>query len=222
MKNWLAHSKGSIKKWYSQSQAVIRQLLPERLDEFEILYKGDLRRKAVDETNCTIQDWLMGVRAKSELGFGTKLFNDIAIVTMRFRIQLEILRSLEPRFESVLFDIKQLVQADLFDSELDSARELLKNKFLRGAGAVAGVVLEKHLAEVCGSHKIVVRKKAPTINDFIEQLKSNDVIDTPVWRNIQRLGDLRNLCDHNKNRDPKAEEVTELIDGVDKVTKTLF
>ena len=45
-----------------------------------------------------------------------------------------------------MFDIRQLVQADLFDSELDAADELGKKKFTRAAGALAGVVLERHLS----------------------------------------------------------------------------
>jgi len=46
--------------------------------------------------------------------------------------------------------------------------------------------------------------------------------NVPTWRFIQRLGDLRNLCTHKKQRDPSNDEVEELIDGVDKATRTLF
>jgi hypothetical protein len=153
---------------------------------------------------------------------GEKPFDDFAAVVMQFSVQLEILKSVEVRFESSLFDIRQLVQADLFDSELDAAGELLKKGFLRAAGIVAGVVLEKHLAQVCDNHRIVVRKQHPTISDFNDLLKNGNVIDVPIWRLVQRLGDLRNLCGHNKQREPAEAEVTELIDGVDKVAKTLF
>lgn len=53
-------------------------------------------------------------------------FDDFAAIFMRFDVQFEILKSAESRLESSLFDIRQLVQADLLDSELDSAKELLK------------------------------------------------------------------------------------------------
>jgi hypothetical protein len=141
---------------------------------------------------------------------------------MRFRTQLAILKSVESRFESTLFDIRQLFQADLFDSELDAARELLKHNFVRGAGAISGVVLEKHLSQVATNHNITNRKKNPSISDFNNLLKNGGVLDTPSWRQIQRLGDIRNLCDHNKEREPSKEEVEELVDGVEKFTKTLF
>ena len=133
-----------------------------------------------------------------------------------------ILKSAEKRIESSLFDIKQLVQADLFDSELGATTELLKNKFVRAAGAVAGVVLEKHLGQVCRNHNVKLSKKDPAVADLNDALKNDDVIDTPQWRAIQHLRDVRNLCDHNKKREPSSDEVTDLIAGVGKLTKTLF
>jgi hypothetical protein len=109
------------------------------------------------------------------------------------------------------------------DSEIESARLLKKNGFLRAAGAVAGVVIEKHLAQVCQNHNSVkITKQRPTIADFNDALKMADVIDTPRWRSIQHLGDLRNLCDHNKDREPKPDEVDDLLDGTEKIIKTLF
>jgi hypothetical protein len=213
-------------KWYSEAQEVIKQILPNRYNEFNQLYcdYSDAKRKSIDLNNLTynIRDWLLGIRASVDKRTGEKRFEDFGAVVMRFLNQLYILKSAESRFESSLFDIKQLVQADLFDSELEAARELNKKGFMRGAGAIAGVVLEKHLSQVCENHKLKVTKKNPTINDFNQLLKDNDVIDIPTWRFIQHLADLRNLCDHDKKRDPKKEEIEELIQGVEKIIKNIF
>jgi hypothetical protein len=210
-------------RWFTESSAVIRQLLPDRLGEFEHLYKGDSKRRIINSDNYNIQDWLNGIRSTGTVfGFPDSTFDDFGIAFMRFRTQLSILKAVGSRFDSSLFDIRQLVQADLFDSELEAARELVRHGFVRPAGALAGVVLEKHLAQVLVNHKLATQKKNPTISDFNDKLKSGAVVDVPTWRGIQRLGDLRNLCDHNKDREPTKEEVTELIDGIDKITKTLF
>lgn len=207
-------------RWYSEALAVVKQLVPDRLSDFIRLYEKPKTRKEITYENYVIEDLLQGLVITRSHDQHVVANGSAAIP--RFAQQLEILKSAEGRFESSLFDIRQLVQADLFDSELDAARELLKNKFVRAAGAIAGVVLEKHLAQVCTNHNIKMGKKNATISDFNDLLKSNNVIETPQWRSIQHLGDLRNLCDHNKSKEPKSEEVDDLISGVEKVTKTLF
>jgi hypothetical protein len=108
----------NYQSWYTESLALIRQLVPERLTEFEQLYKGEGKRRVIDANTYNIQDWLNGVRAATRLGWSEKAFNDYAIVSMRFHTQLAILGAVKQRFHSSLFDIKQLLQADLFDSEI--------------------------------------------------------------------------------------------------------
>ena len=207
--------------WYTESHAVIAQIIPDRLHEFELLYQGEGKRKEISGLTYTIQDWLTGIRANTN-DYGKKYFSDLAIATSRFQTQRKILSSAEKRFQSSLFNIRQLVQADLFNSELEASRELLQHGFLRASGAVAGVVLEKHLGEVCNSHNIPITKKTPCISDFNDALKGAGTVDIPTWRFIQRLGDLRNLCDHNKIKEPTKDEVSELIDGTEKITKTVY
>jgi len=212
----------NYQRFYTEACAVIRQIIPDRLSEFEQLYKGEGKRKDINIITYTIQDWLNGIRADFIAFSSEREYDDFSLIYRRFSTQLKILRSAETRFESTLFDIRQIVQADLFDSELDAARELNKKGFLRAAGAIAGVVLEKHLRQVCDNHNIRIRKKNPAISDFNDLLKNSSVLDIPTWRQIQRLGDIRNLCDHNKDRDPTKDEVEELINGVDKISKTIF
>jgi uncharacterized protein (UPF0332 family) len=207
--------------WYTESCAVLRQILPDRLAEFQELYSGNPKRKGVDLTTYSINDWLRGIRSVEDPYTGKKSFNDLACVGTRFDTQFEILKAAKVRFESSLFEIRQLLQADLFDREIDAARELLSHGFTRAAGAVAGVVLESHLGAVCSSHGISIRKKHPGINDLNEILKARQILDVPTWRFIQRLADLRNLADHDRKREPTEEEVQELIDGTDKITKTV-
>ncbi len=208
-------------KWYTESQEVVRQILPSRLEEFVQLYY-EPKRKTINISTFSIRDWLLGTRASVDEFYGKRAFNDFEAVVMRLQSQIQILESAESRFDSSLFDIQQLVQADLFDSELGTARELNKKGFVRGAGAVAGVVLEKHLAQVCINHNVKVTKKDPAINDFNQPLKDADVIEVKDWRFIQRLADLRNLCDHNKKKEPTKQDVEELIDGTEKVSKTIY
>lgn len=105
-----------------------------------------------------------------------------------FLQQLYIVASLDNCFDSSLFNIKELLQADIFDLELDSAKELHKNGFYRAAGALCGVILEKHFASVCASHTIKMKKATPYISDYNEKLKDEGVIDNKTYLLVQRLG----------------------------------
>ena len=204
--------------WYSESLAIIKLLLSNRTDDFITLYKKSQNRKNITSENYTIEDYLLGLEiirgASREVGPESAIPNFIQ--------QLAILRSAKQRFKSSLFDIKQLLQADLFDSELSCAKELNKKGFIRGAGAIAGTVLESHLRQICENHKIKPTFKNPTINKLNELLKKKEVIDVSQFRKIQYLGDLRNLCTHDKKNQPTKEKVTDLIDGTESIIKIIF
>lgn len=205
--------------WYSESKALIGQILPDRLADFVRHYEKPKSRKELNADTYRIEDYLQGIsvtRGPDSVVVG----RDAAIP--HFTQQLAILEAARARFTSSLFDIRHIELADLFDSELESAKELLKRKFRRAAGAVAGVVLEKHLKEVCRDHAISLGKKNPTIGDFNDTLKAASIVDVPQWRFIQLLADIRNLCDHDKDIEPSDTQVSDLLEGVEKVIKTVF
>jgi hypothetical protein len=212
--------KNDYQSWYSESLVIIKMLLPDRLDDFIKMYKKPKTRKSITCENYVIEDYLQGLQVTHNITKDVIVGPDSAIPY--FRQQIEILKSAKSRFQSSLYDIKQLLHAELFDSELEAAAEINKKGFARGAGAIAGVVLERHLAQVCANHNIMITKKNPGINDFNQPLKDTDIIEVKDWRFIQHLADIRNLCDHDKRRDPRKEEIEELILGVDKIIKSIF
>ncbi len=207
----------NYQQWYSEALAMLGVLLPNRVDDFRHYYQLPRPPKELDISTYTISDYLKGIRA-------TQYGKDVAVPRMAItpmEQQLQIVESARGRFESSLFDIKAMAQADLFDNELDAAIELNKMGFARGAGAIAGVVLEGHLATVCQTHSVTISRKKPTLSDFYEALKSENIIDQATWRFIQHLGDVRNKCDH-KGNDPTRDEVDDLIAGTRKISKTVF
>lgn len=206
--------------WYSEAKALIRQLLPDRVADFARHYEKPKPRKDITYENYRIEDYLQNLTVTRGWEKVKVVGPDAAIP--HFQQQLAILQSAKKRLESSLFDIRQLVQADLLDSELDAARELAKGGYGRAAGIVAGVVLEHHLAQVCSNHATPLKKKNPTIADLNDGLKDAQVIEVSTWRFIQHLGDLRNLCGHKRSADPTPQQVDDLVAGVDKITKTLF
>jgi len=212
--------KSDYQSWYSQAQAVIKQTLPHRYDDFVSYYEFQRVRKEITFDNYMIRDYLQGLRVTR--GGGREVVADGSAAVPEFVQQLSILKAAMLSLESVLVDLEAVLQADLFDTEVDSANALAKAGYLRAAGAICGVVLEKHLLHTCGLHSLTPRKKNPGIADLIEALKSGSILTIPQWRFIQHLADIRNICDHAKGREPEKAEIEDLLSGTQKVLKTVF
>src|ERR1017187_7098348 len=142
--------KEGYQSWYSEAQALVKQILPDRLSDFVSHYQKPKPRKGITYENYRIEDYLQGLTVTYGYQKEKVVGPDAAIP--QFEQQLSILKSVEGRFESSLYDVRRILQADLFDSDLDAAEELAKKKFARASGAMAGVVLERHLAQVCDNH----------------------------------------------------------------------
>ena len=117
-------------------------------------------------------------------------------------------------------NVRQLVQGEIFNSEIDAAEELHRKGYYRPSGMLTGVVLESHLKEVLSRHRIKLNKNT-TISSLNDKLKNNSIIEIPTWRIIQGLGDIRNICCHKKEREPTKDDSLQLINGVKKIIKTV-
>ena len=206
--------------WYSEALSMIKQVLPDRLEDFASYYEYPRSRKVITYENYMIRDYLQ--RLQVTRGPRKDVVVDGSAAIPEFMQQLSIVKAARETLDSTLTNLTVILQADLFDSEVDSARTLAKSGFLRAAGAVCGVVLEKHLRQVSVTHAIVIRKKRPTISDYNQALKDNDVIDLAQWRRVQLLADIRNTCDHAREKEPTEEDIDDLISGTNKVLKTVF
>ena len=204
--------------WYSEATAVVKQVLPDRLSDFVAYYEYPRARKAITFENYMIKDYLQGLQRSR---FEKEIAGPSAAIP-EFVQQLGIVKAAEKSLNSSLFEIRSILQADLFDSEIDSAEALAEAGFLRGAGAMCGVVIEKHLREVCDQHSIRVQKARPTISNLNDYLRKGDVLSVPQWRFIQHLADIRNACDHHRDREPTSDEIQDLVNGTRRVMKTVF
>jgi len=206
--------------WYSRCVKIVELLGSDRLNEFCSYYRIDPKRKDFSVATYVIQDYVNGILAAMDL-YNKPKWDVHNAITIRIINQSHILESLKSRIGTVLADVKGHLLAQIEDEELEIARKLLRVS-LRGAGAVAGVVLESHLQRTAENHKVSIKKKDPTNSDLNDPLKSVGVYAIPTWRKIQHLADLRNLCDHKKDKEPSHDEIEELIVGVSAIIKTVF
>jgi hypothetical protein len=204
--------------WYTKAVEVVRVLATDRLLEFRSYYEGDL-----SVSSYCIRDFVRGLRPRQdpfEALRGGVTFNANEVTIGLFMTQTLILAALVSRIEGVVAELESLIAHGIQDAEIDSA-ERLKKVNLRAAGALAGVVLETHLQRVASAHQIAVRKN-PTIGDLNEPLKKAGVYDTPEYRKIQHIADIRNICTHQKGKDPTPEQVDDMLNGVRSITRSVF
>jgi hypothetical protein len=206
--------------WYTKAIKLLAALAADRLAEFRSYYEPDPKRKTFESSTYTIQDFVKGFDAPQDRYTGKPrwdVFNNLRIYIFA---QGEILGSLSSRIDGVLADIEATLAGELEDTTLEAARQLMRVN-LRAAGTVAGVVLEEHLQRVAKGRDIKVKANA-MLGELNETLRQAGAYDTPTWRRIQLLADLRTLCAHKKDSDPTKANVTDLIDGVNWAVKTVL
>jgi hypothetical protein len=205
-------------RWYTRALKTVASLAPDRLNEFRGYYEIDPKRKSLGYGTYVIQDYIKGVAPS---GYQYQDFDTRQQTLQCFFNQLTIFMSLTERIESVLSNIEGELYAELQDNEIVVARQLAKIS-LRAAGALLGVLIEGHLQKVAATRGVKIAKKNPTISDLNDPLKAANVVDIPTWRKIAYLADLRNLCSHKKDSEPTKEQVEELIQGAEWITKNIF
>ncbi|MBE9663156.1 hypothetical protein IRJ16_14800 [Mucilaginibacter myungsuensis] len=223
-KNYQEFKKGlpvfsaSYQTWYSEALPLIKILLPLRYNDFIRLYEKPKVRKEITKENYVIEDYLSDTVVTT--GFDKKVVAGPDAAIPAFEQQFHIVGAILNTLESSLLDIRREIQAELLDAELEKAALLAKGKLYRPAGIVAGIVLEKHLEHVCERRQLKISRK--TIADMNEALKKYEVIGFPEYRHIGLLAELYQLCVQNKKREPEQNEVADLINGADKMIKTIF
>lgn len=206
--------------WYTRALPLVRSLAPDRFPEFRGYYEVDPKRKAIGPASYVLQDYVNGISPAPDWQ-GKVAFDHWQAALARMLNQVRILVSLSSRIDGVLTNVEGHLLADIEDRKLNAAAALSKSN-LRAAGTIAGVVLERHLGQVASNRSVKIGKKDPTIGDLNEALKKETAYELPTYRKIQFLADIRNVCCHNKGREPTADEVRELLSGVGGIIKTVF
>jgi hypothetical protein len=102
---------------------------------------------------------------------------------------------------------RSLVQAEVFDSELEQATELLTNGYKVPAAVVAGVVLETSLRELCERENIDYGK----LDKMNADLSKASIYNKLQQKRITALADIRNSAAHGKPDEFSTRDVEDMI-----------
>jgi hypothetical protein len=111
-----------------------------------------------------------------------------------------------------LVSVRNLVQAEIADSELDQARELHKSGYISAAAVVAGVVLETTLRTLCDLHGIAHSK----LDKMNADLAKTGQYNTLMQKRITALAAIRNSAAHGSTGEFTAADVSSMISDVER------
>lgn len=113
-----------------------------------------------------------------------------------------------------LITFKQIVQAEVFDSELEQAKSLLESGYKNAAAVIAGVVLETAIKELCLNNGIdIERKRLTQLND---DLAKGNVYNKLQQKQITALADIRNNAAHGNYDEFTKEDVEKMISDIER------
>jgi hypothetical protein len=108
--------------------------------------------------------------------------------------------------------IRDLIQAQVFESELEQAEELLHTGHLTPAAVIAGTVLETTIRQMCLDKQIAIGK----LDRMNADLAKAGVYNSLVQKRITALAAVRNSAAHGKPEEFTKDDVSAMIRDVER------
>lgn len=187
-------------QWYAAARTIIARNYSARLPEFDALYSC--------QTGYCIKFFLEDLYLNQKDEF--KLIDLI-------NAQFGILASVPNHLKFSVYNTELNIYSVLMKDELGAAQYLLDNGFLRSAGALAGIVLERHLKNLLEKHEPPIKyRERAALGELNKLCGENNIYEPTDKSRVDVLNQIRIRCVHDKEPKPKKEEVQGLIDGVSK------
>lgn len=111
-----------------------------------------------------------------------------------------------------LVSYRNLIQAEVFTSELEQAEELLKSGYATAAAVIAGVVLETTLRDLCSAHEL----EHGSLNKMNDDLAKAGAYNSNQKKRITALAAIRNSAAHGKPEEFTTADVKGMIDDIER------
>jgi hypothetical protein len=127
------------------------------------------------------------------------------------RLQCVFIAAMDDYKGGFLTSIKNLIQADVFDSELEQANELLNSGYKLASAVIAGVVLETALRDLCDRESIPTGK----LDKMNGDLAKKGIYNKLQQKRITALADIRNSAAHGKPNEFCEDDVKKMIKDIE-------
>lgn len=210
---------------------IYKQRFSELQKQMEVLYASNTptynsyseRTEANIEANALLE-WKVKARSllNKACGKDSEHYNEFVnkYDTGMYDTYLETLERLQAIFLAAKEDYeggylratRSLIQAEVFDSELEQANELYKAGYKNPAAVVAGVILETALRELCDQAGLPHGKLDKMNADLAKSGKYNKL----QQKRITALADIRNSAAHGKNTEFSDMDVEDMIRDIER------
>jgi len=197
--------------WFFTVSNCIKYLYPEKHNEFINCYYNKSITDQRISTNYKISNYLNNEQLSkiSTINYYNE-YKRINVVYNCFNFQKLIIKAIIDNFNSVSFNYEKETYMSFQEENIDSAQELFDNNFLRAAGALCGVIIEKHLkTKLLPFDENAFQLSLSPLND---KCKLNNLYSEIERKRISHMAGIRNLCDHKKPIDPTKQQIQTLID----------
>ncbi len=203
--------------WYTRAHSLIKQILPERLEEFQELYASDrdIYQKITVE-NYSIRDYILGLKVMDESGKDVINYN--VVFHNKFKNQLAILLSIRSQLDSILFNMPGILKIHFLKHILDATKSLFDKGGINVAGAFIESILKEILSSMCDKFNIKVNKNT-TIREYNVLLKNNKIIDIMTLQEAQKLENA--LEQYIKRKDSSSDKIDDLFNSLYNFVKKL-
>jgi hypothetical protein len=199
--------------WYRKVLRVMHKLTPQRDDDAPDPSQGRQDDKPV-ASYATKTSVGMEILQNGE----TIASGRITFLT-RLSHQLRMLNSVRNGLEYMLADLQSTLYGEVGNHILATAYALFHRGQHRAAGALAGVLLEIHLAKVATKYRSPTAPTSSGLATLNTALKRGGIYDVEVWRFIDSLGALGHACVYAPAYEPTVDDLTEFLHGVQLIRK---
>ena len=106
-----------------------------------------------------------------------------------------------------LSSIETLIQAEVFETQLEQSQELLDSNYILASAVIAGIVLETGMREICTRENIEHGK----LDKMNADLAKKGIYNKLQQKRITALADIRNSAAHGKKDEFTKDDVANMI-----------
>jgi hypothetical protein len=206
--------------WYVRAEVFVQKFLHDRIDEFKLYYTGSGLENYEGE---------YGIKAFLKGKLPYYAYEDITsqqdrankYIRHNLSMQISILNAIKTNLDTIVNEIVDTIYYEYQEDELEAAKTILDIN-LRAAGALCGVVIEKHLKRLVEKNDLQPDKKNPGINWYSSKLREKNIITVSQKKKVDYMADIRNRCDHPDVDEPKREDITRLIEDTNWLIKSVI